>query len=304
MAKLNRWKSGGNLRVLFRKARRATIQKGKGSAIIFFGTQTLGVNTVRSLNRLLSPTKLQKDIMRELSKVQKRIAELEKRGFVFGGKMVDFKNGKVNFTQKFLEELKKWSFNEIKNQAIGYKGTFGYREIQERLKEEKRLRREERKRIKEEEEAARVQEMIDQLDEEEYYPDELEMKIGNIITEEYNYMSDLMFNNDAKKDLWDYAMNLAQEIIQELEGLSPEEMQLIVDWYENNGSLQDAIDKADNKWRGLFYNGAEYNEALLFIIKEVKGKLTADDAFTQLSNEYLKEETTDFHSVNFEWDDI
>lgn len=304
MPKNNRWKTGGNLRVAFRKSRRAMLNKGDKTAVIYFGNQKLGVNTVRSLNRLLGPTQLQKDVMRELSKVQKRIAELEKRGFVFAGKMQDFKLGKMTFSRKFLEELKKWTFKEIQNQAVGYKGVFGHQAVQAFLKEERRLRREERKRIREQEEEARFQEMADQVDEEPYYPDELDTKIGNIIQDEYNYMSELMFESGVNEDIRMSLMETAQQIIDELQDLTPEAKQIITDWYENNGSLQDAIDKADNKWRGLFYEGAEYNEALLFIIREAKGKQTPDDIFTQISNSYLQDTNTEFRSVNFDFDDI
>lgn len=264
MPKNNRWKTGGNKRVAFRNEQRKT---GAGVRV-YFGKQSFGVSTVRSLNRLVQPiTKRRDKIMKEWLKVRDRMTDLMKEGYKFTGRLQDIYNGFLHNTQRELDFLKQMTKRELRVLSASYKGITNVKEKEDLLKRERAERRAEKKRILEEQ---RAQDMLymDQMAEmeaaeaEKIYTNDL--KIQNIVAEEMDYIEECM-DWDGYVDELRRAecMALAQEIADTVNQMSDEDKEAIIDFWENTGGLYEIIQQGENRYWGMFYDAAIYNSQLL-----------------------------------------
>ena len=264
MPKNNRWKTGGNKRVAFRNQQRKT---GAGVRV-YFGTQSFGVSTVRSLNRLMKPLTRRRDkIMSEWLKVKKRMDELIAEGYRFGGRLQDIYNGFLHNTQRELDFLKQMTKRELRVLSESYKGVVDVKQKMDLLNKERAARRAEKKRILEEQ---RAQDMLymDQMAEMEAAEQEKiyvnDMKIQNIIGEEMDYIEECMEWDGYVDELRrTECAAIAQEIADTLDGLSDEDKESIIDFWENTGGLYEIIQQGENRYWGMFYDAAVYNSQLL-----------------------------------------
>lgn len=281
--KNNRWKTGGNKRVLFRTGTR----RAKNYGPFFFGAQSLGANTVRSINTLLARSpgaKLARAIEKERKKVVKRMAELIAEGYDFDfDEFRDIWTGNVKHSRKQLERLKQLGKRALRRYASSYKGITDKllmkqmydAEVQQKkmrnkmIKEakkaaEQKARDEEMERIRREE-AAKDEELLAQL------PYDLDIKVNKLLRDEEKYIltcEEFVFLHPLKtyrqKQMYERAIRLANECIDTLQRATDEEKQKVIDFIETHGNLSDMIQM---DFYVLFYDiPNQYNDPFLMFV--------------------------------------
>lgn len=266
MSKQNRWKTGGNKRVAYRSEQRRT-----GAGIrIYFGSTPLGVNTVRSLNKLLKNSKRntrKMEILREWKKVKKRMDKLIAEGYKFTGRLQDIYNGFLHNTKRELDFLKQMKMEELRVLSASYKGITNVAEKMNLLKKERAMKRAEKKRILEEQRAQDLLylDMLADMEAEEkdrrYQQD---IKIQNIIGEEMDYIEACMEWDGYVDELRrQECAALAQDVADAIERMTPEDLDAIIDFWENTGGLYEIIKQGENLYWGMFYDAAHFNSQLL-----------------------------------------
>lgn len=263
MAKNNRWKTGGNKRVALRSE-----QRKSGSGIrVYFGSQSFGVSTVRSLNRLLQPSKQRDKIMKEWLKVRDRMTDLIKEGYTFTGRLQDIYNGFLHNTKRELDFLKQMTKRELRVLSASYKGIFDTTEKMNLLKQERAAKAaEERRRKKEAQDILEQQRFADDiaLEDLDDIMSETNQKIRNIVEEEQKYIEEC-FNWSGYVDEGDReeCIRIANEINRFVEKMSPDDQQAIIDFWENTGGIDAIIQQNENRYYGMFYDAAIFNAQLL-----------------------------------------
>lgn len=292
MAKNNKWRSGGNKRVALRGE-----QRRSGSGVrIYFGNTQLGVNTIRSLNKLLATSPAnnrQKQILREWKKVKKRMDDLIKEGYRFSGRLQDIYNGYLHNSKrelKFLQQMKK---AELRVLSASYKGVTDVKAKDELLKAERRARREEKRRILIEQraqDALYMDQMADMEAEEEDRKSALDIKIQNIAKEEEKYIYECeMWAGYVDPSRQDWAMDYAAEVIEAINKLDYEAKEALIDFWENNGGIYGIVQQNESRYYGMFYDAMFFNRDLLEMTA-----VNPESAYTQLNEAMVSKRPSDY----------
>ena len=267
MAKQNRWKTGGNKKIALRSEQRQT-----GAGIrIFFGKSQFGVNTVRSLNTLLKQSKKpdtrQIQILREWKKVKKRMDDLIKEGYTFGGRLQEIYIGNLHNSQRELDFLKQMTKKELRVLSASYKGITDTTEKMKLLNKERAVKRMERKRILEEQrvqDQIYMEEMAEIEEKESQHRSSLDIKIQNIAKEEEKYIYECeMWEGYVDSGRRDWAMDYAESVIDAINNLDYDSKEALIDFWENNGGLYVIIQQNESRYYGLFYDAMFFNRDLL-----------------------------------------
>lgn len=262
MAKQNRWKTGGNKRVLYRAEQR----RSNSGIRIYFGKSPIGVNTVRALNKLIKqkPDTLKSKILSEWKKVKKRMDALIAEGYTFGGRLQDIYIGNLHNTQNELDFLKQMTKDELRVLSKSYKGITNVKEKMDLLKQERAARRAEKKRILEEQRAQDLLYMEELAEMEAERKSFLEMKLQNIVEEEEKYIDEILhWDGYVDPDRADWAADYADQVSRAVENLDDDAKEALIDYWENNGGLYGIIQQNENRYYGMFYDAMFFNRDLL-----------------------------------------
>ena len=262
MSKNNRWKTGGNKRVLYRAEQR----RSNSGIRIYFGKSPIGVNTVRALNKLIKqkPDTLKSKILSEWKKVKKRMDALIAEGYTFGGRLQDIYIGNLHNTQNELDFLKQMTKDELRVLSKSYKGITNVKEKMDLLKQERAARRAEKKRILEEQRAQDLLYMEELAEMESERKSFLAMKLQNIVEEEEKYIDEILhWDGYVDPDRADWAVGYADQISSAVENLDDDAKEALIDYWENNGGLYGIIQQNENRYYGMFYDAMFFNRDLL-----------------------------------------
>lgn len=293
MPKQNKWKTGGNKRIEFRTKQRQT-----GAGIrIFFGKSQFGVNTVRSLNTLLKqykkPDTRQIQILREWKKVKKRMDDLIKEGYTFGGRLQEIYIGNLHNSQRELDFLKQMTKKELRVLSASYKGITDTTEKMRLLNKERAAKRMERKRILEEQrvqDQIYMEEMAEIEERESQHRSSLDIKIQNIAMEEEKYIYECeMWGGYVDPDRQDWAMDYAESVIDAINNLDYDSKEALIDFWENNGGIYGIIQQNENRYYGLFYDAMFFNRDLLEMTA-----VNPENAFNAINQAIVSKSPSDY----------
>ena len=262
MSKQNRWKTGGNKRVLYRVEQR----RSNSGIRIYFGKSPIGVNTVRALNKLIKqkPDTLKSKILTEWKKVKKRMDALIAEGYTFGGRLQEIYIGNLHNTQNELDFLKQMTKDELRVLSKSYKGITNVKEKMDLLKQERAARRAEKKRILEEQRAQDLLYMEELAEMEAERKSFLDMKLQNIVEEEEKYIDEILhWDGYVDPDRADWAVDYADQVSRTIDNLDDDAKEALIDYWENNGGLYGIIQQNENRYYGMFYDAMFFNRDLL-----------------------------------------
>lgn len=244
-------------RKTLRRARKLTFDFGSGKVsvpVIHVPTQVSPEMLVSSVFNLMHASPFQKQVLSEARKVRKRIIQLEAEGYTFPKWINDLVFGEeITISKKTLKRLKEMNMYFLRTHAASYKGETDINKIIAKHNQE----------VAEKRRAARNRkngqgELPIQSDPE--LPLDLDIKIENLVEEEQKYLEELemtyrLYRHSIRfvREYYPMARMNALTALNTLINLSVEEKQKIIDFWEGNGGLAGAIEKAVDRLHGLYY---------------------------------------------------
>lgn len=243
-------------RKTLRRARRIKIGKnGKFSIpVIIVPKQVSTHMLVSSVFTLASFSPYQKKVLQELRKVRKRIKKLIAEGYTFDGEIDEIFNAEeITFSKKTLQLLQKMKMDYLRKHAASYKGETDINKIIDMHNKEvaakRKATREANKRKRDAENG-----ITTPTPEEEDIPTDISVKISNIIREEEEYLDEIIkFRGVVDPDVYGTARMAASEVIRLVNNSTEDELEIIVDFWEERGDLDSVVASASTRFRGLFY---------------------------------------------------
>lgn len=276
MAKNNRYKSGGNKRLIMRSGTRRS--KDYYLPNVYLGTQPIGAKTVKSINTLIAASphaRRSKEIVKEWRKVVKRMSKLISEGYDFDTD--EFRNiyfgEDIKVSKKQLERLKELNMTKLRKEATSYKGITDKSLMWKTWRQERKEYNERKKREKEPIPAPDVpEETPDEGDFPDDIGDEIEEKIERIVNDEIEYITECSaWTGWVSEDRRRSCIQLANEVIININNADRETKIAIIDFYENN-AIGETIERSITLYEGYFYNVPRYvNTPLLYDFINIVG---------------------------------
>lgn len=241
-----------------RRARRLKFDFGRGVIsvpVIHVPTQVSPEMLVSSVFTLLHASPFQKQVLSEARKVRKRVMELEAEGYTFPKWVTDLVYGdEITVSRKTLKKLKEMNKTFLRQHAASYKGETDINKIIDMHNREVAAKRKATREKKKRDAGAGTG--YDQTE----LPLDLDIKIENLIEEEQRYLEELeityrayRYNIAFVRNYYPMARMNALTAINTLINMSVEEKQTIINFWEGNGGLEGAIEKAVDRLHGLYY---------------------------------------------------